>query len=112
MAGNLFADLPVAPEAGERLETLLDQPGLRIERIVSSGQASPAGFWYEQQDAEWVVMLSGSAALRFEDEPASRRLRVGDWLHIEPGRRHRIEWTDAITPTVWLAVHCTPEIKD
>ena len=112
MAGNLFADLPVAPEAAEHLDTLLAQPGLRIERIVSSGQASPAGFWYEQQDAEWVAMLSGSASLRFEDESAPRHLRAGDWLHIEPGRRHRVEWTDAATPTVWLAVHYTPGTKD
>jgi len=108
MAGNIFAGLPklpMAPEAAERLEILLDQPGLRIERIVSSGQASPPGFWYQQADAEWVVLVSGAARLRFEDEIEARRLRAGDWLHIEPGRRHRVEWTDADAPSVWLAVH-------
>ena len=64
MAGNLFSDLPtlpIAPEAAERLETLLVRPGLRIERIVSTGQASPPGFWYDQPDAEWVVLVSGDA---------------------------------------------------
>jgi cupin 2 domain-containing protein len=106
MSGNLFADLPATPEAAERLETLLARPGLRIERIVSSGQASPPGFWYEQDDAEWVLLASGEALLRFEDETEARRLHAGDWLHIEPRRRHRVEWTATETPTVWLAVHC------
>ena len=109
MAGNLFAGLPVAPEATERLETLLARPGLRIERIVSSGQASPAGFWYEQADAEWVVLLAGEALLRFADETEARRLLAGDWLNIEPGRRHRVEWTASTVPTVWLAVHHAPD---
>jgi cupin 2 domain-containing protein len=108
MAGNLFADLPVAAEAAERMETLLARPGLRIERIVSTGQASPAGFWYEQADAEWVLLLAGEARLRFEDETEARRLRAGDWLYIEPRRRHRVDWTDPAVPTVWLAVHHAP----
>jgi len=105
MKGNLFADLPVTQEAAERLETLLTHPGLRIERIVSSGQASPPGFWYDQSDAEWVVLLSGEALLRFEDEAEARHLKPGDWLHIRPRRRHRVESTAAETPTVWLALH-------
>ena len=105
MAGNLFADLPMAPEAAERLETLLARPGLRIERIVSSGHASPPGFWYEQADAEWVLLMSGEARLRFEDEAEARLLRAGDWLQIDPRRRHRVESTAENMPTVWLAVH-------
>lgn len=105
MAGNLFANLDFAPDAAERLETLLARPGLRIERIVSSGQASPPGFWYRQADAEWVVLVSGAALLRFEDEAEARRLGPGDWLHIAPQRRHRVDWTATDGPTVWLAVH-------
>lgn len=105
MAGNLFAGLPVSGEAAERLETLLARPGLRIERIVSTGQASPPGFWYDQADAEWVLLVSGDALLRFEDEPEARHLRPGDWLQIDPHRRHRVESTAAETPTVWLALH-------
>ncbi|MCX7157073.1 MAG: cupin [Rhodocyclales bacterium] len=105
MAGNLFAGLPVTPEAAERLETLLARPGLRIERIVSTGQSSPPGFWYDQPDAEWVLLMSGDARLRFEDETEARQLRPGDWLHIAPLRRHRVESTAADAPTVWLAVH-------
>jgi cupin 2 domain-containing protein len=105
MSGNLFADLPVAPEADERMETLLVRPGLRIDRIVSSGQASPPDFWYEQAETEWVLLVSGEALLRFEDETETRHLRAGDWLHIVPRRRHRVERTAANMPTVWLAVH-------
>ena len=109
MAGNILADLPVVPEAAERLEILLAQLGLRIERIVSNGQASPPGFWYEQAETEWVLLVSGEALLRFENETEARRLRPGDWLCIEPLRRHRVEWTAADAPTVWLAVHCSPD---
>ena len=111
IAGNVLADLPTGPEATERLEILLARPGLRIERIVSSGQASPPGFWYEQAETEWVLLVSGEALLRFEDESEARCLRPGDWLCIEPQRRHRVEWTTANAPTVWLAVHCTPGIR-
>ena len=45
------------------------------------------------------------ALLRFEDESAGRPLRPGDWLHIAPHRRHRVEATAANTSTVWLALH-------
>ena len=111
-SGNLFAGLPAAPEAAERLDVLLAEPELRIERIVSTGQTSPPGFWYQQAETEWVLLVSGEALLRFEDETEARRLRPGDWLCIEPQRRHRVEWTAADVPTLWLAVHCRPGIKD
>jgi cupin 2 domain-containing protein len=110
MSGNLLADLPAAPETAERLETLLSRPGLRIERIVSTGQASPPGFWYQQEEAEWVLLLAGTALLRFEDEAESRHLQPGDWLQIEPMRRHRVEWTAADAATIWLTIHHTPGI--
>jgi cupin 2 domain-containing protein len=110
MSGNLFADLPVAAESAERLETLLSRPGLRIERIISTGQASPPGFWYEQSDAEWVLLLSGEALLRFEDETEARHLHPGDWLQIEPMRRHRVEWTATDVATNWLAIHHAPGV--
>ena len=100
---NLLRDLPNA-SASEITETLLAAPGLRIERIVSLGQASPTGFWYDQAEAEWVLLLAGAARLRFADEPHDRLLAAGDCLHIAPHRRHRVEWTDPATPTAWLAV--------
>ena len=100
---NLLRDLPDAA-AGEVAETLLAAPGLRIERIVSQGQASPPGFWYDQDEAEWVLVLAGAARLRFADEEEDRTLAPGDHLDIAPHRRHRVAWTDPSQPTVWLAV--------
>jgi cupin 2 domain-containing protein len=101
---NLFEPLPDARTA-EVVEELLSRDGVRIERIVSLGQASPPGFWYDQAQGEWVLLLSGAALLRFADEAEPRRLRPGDILDIAPNRRHRVEWTDPAQPTVWLAVH-------
>jgi cupin 2 domain-containing protein len=99
---NLFSPLPDA-RAAEAVDTLLARPGLRIERIVSLGQASPPGFWYDQEEAEWVLLLAGAAQLRFADEAAPRCLAPGDIVEIVPHRRHRVEWTDPQRPSVWLA---------
>lgn len=105
MITNLYSDIPLgAPE--EQVVELLARAGVRIERIVSNGQASPPGFWYEQPQAEWVLLLQGEAQLRFEDEPAPRVLKPGDFVEIAPRRRHRVECTHPQLPTVWLAVHC------
>ena len=103
-AGNLFANL-AERAMREEVAVLAETAGGRIERIVSTGQASPPGFWYDQTQTEWVVLLSGSAGLRFESEPEPRVLAPGDWLEIPAHARHRVEWTDAERPTVWLAVH-------
>ncbi|QDU88957.1 Cupin domain protein [Pirellulimonas nuda] len=102
MLANLFADLP-QEIAAELFTTIVDTPKLRIERIVSLGQASPEGFWYEQPQHEWVVLLRGAARLRFEDR--TLELRPGDHVNLLSGQRHRIEWTSPDEPTVWLAVH-------
>lgn len=102
---NLFADLPTPPELEERFQLLLARPGIRIERIVSTGQASPPGFWYDQTEGEWVALLQGAARLRFADEVEDVPLGPGDSLYIEPGRRHRVEWTDPTQTTVWLAIY-------
>jgi cupin 2 domain-containing protein len=104
MIRNLFADLPERVDQ-EMLVDLLKRPGVRIERIVSTGQASPPGFWYDQAHGEWVAVLAGEARLRFEDERTARTLRAGDFVDIAPHRRHRVEGTRAGEPTVWLAVH-------
>jgi len=101
---NLFRELP-ATEATEAFETLLERDHFRLERIVSAGHATPAGEWYDEADEEWVVLLAGSARLRFEDESEARTLGPGDWVLIAPHRRHRVEWTDPGRPTVWLALH-------
>lgn len=102
---NLFAELPPASLADEQFRELLSHPGLRIERIVSTGQCSPEGFWYDQAEGEWVLLLQGEARLRFADETETRHLRPGDFLNIAAHRRHRVEWTLENAVTIWLAVH-------
>lgn len=103
-AGNLFASLP-ARRDDEEVTLLLGTPEVRIARIVSFGQASPPGFWYDQDEDEWVVVLAGAARLRLEGETSPRELEPGDYLHIPAHVRHRVEWTDEHRATVWLAVH-------
>lgn len=105
MSGNLFAGIGVADSPSEQFEELLSRSGFRVERIVSGGQASPPGFWYDQDVGEWVVLLSGAAEVQFENEAESRRMVPGDWVNIEAHRRHRVNWTDPSQPTVWLAIH-------
>ena len=90
---NLFAGIPEnIPE--EIIEILLKTPGFHLERIVSAGQATPEGEWYDQETHEWVVLLSGSAGLLLEGETQVRVLRPGDYLLIPAHCRHRVEWTD------------------
>jgi cupin 2 domain-containing protein len=101
---NLFSPLPaVVPE--EIFTVLLQGDRFKLERIVSAGQATPPGEWYDQETHEWVLLLSGSAGLVFAGETEVRVLRPGDYLHIPAHQRHRVEWTDARQKTVWLAVH-------
>lgn len=104
--GNLFGNVPGdLPE--ELSETLAEGDGpFRIERIVSRGHSSPPGFWYDQDSAEWVVLLQGFATLRFEKDPELIDLKPGDWFEIPAHCRHRVESTPAAEDTVWLAVHC------
>lgn len=104
MIRNLFDELSTITDQ-EELTDLLRRPAVRIERIVSTGQSSPPGFWYDQAHGEWVAVLAGEARLRFEDERAPRTLRVGDFVDIAAHRRHRVDWTHPTEPTVWLAVH-------
>ncbi|HEY9032735.1 MAG TPA: cupin domain-containing protein [Pseudomonadales bacterium] len=99
---NLFAALPDRPDA-EVIEDILRSPHVRIERIVSHGQRSPASGWYDQDENEWVLLLAGRARLVFAD--GSRcELSAGDYLHIPAHRQHRVDWTDPDGVTVWLAV--------
>jgi cupin 2 domain-containing protein len=101
---NLFNDIPAEiPE--EIFRVLLETKNFRLERIVSRGQATPPGEWYDQDTHEWVVLLTGGAGLRFEDDPEPLVLHPGDHLLIPAHRRHRVEWTASQQSTVWLALH-------
>ena len=102
---NLFTDIP--GELPEEICTeILRADDVRIERIVSRGQASPPGFWYDQEVNEWVLLVKGSASLRFFDG-REITLGPGDHLLIPRHVRHRVERTSQGEETVWLAVHYT-----
>lgn len=101
---NLFADLP-RHLPNELFTTLLEVANVRIERIVSHGLASPEGFWCDQEQHEWVVVLNGAARLRFEDEEKPVEMKPGDFINIPAHKRHRVESTTPDEPTIWLAVH-------
>jgi cupin 2 domain-containing protein len=104
--GSLLAG-PGAPRGREAVAVLLERPGARIERIVSSGSATAPGQWYDQPGDEWVALLTGRATLRWADG-ALVELAPGDWLLIPAHARHRVEATSEEPPCVWLAVHFPP----
>jgi cupin 2 domain-containing protein len=104
-AGNLRDGLPSAPQAEERVDILMESPGLRVERIVSTGQTTNEDDWYDQAWDEFVVLVAGAARLRLEGEGEDRVLEAGDWLLLPAHCRHRVTWTQSDPPTVWLAIH-------
>ncbi len=108
MKHNLLANLPPKLSA-EQVDVLVNQRGVRIQRIVSTGHCSPAGFWYDQSQDEWVVLLRGKARLVFENAEAAVDLVPGDHLLIPAHRRHRVDWTSRDEPCVWLAVFLAEE---
>jgi cupin 2 domain-containing protein len=100
---NIFDEVP-AHAAAEVFTTLLSRDGVRIERIVSTGQATPADKPHRQGHDEWVLLLAGAAGLRIEGE-GERRLRPGDHVLIAAHRAHWVTWTARDEPTIWLAIH-------
>ena len=98
---NLLANLP--QNLPEELTTVLQTGhGVRIERIVSTGHKSPEGFWYDQNEHEWVMVMTGAAKLAFEDRVVE--MLPGDSINIPAHQKHSFEWTSHDEPTVWLAV--------
>lgn len=98
---NIYTDIPAELPA-ELFTTLVESQHVRIERIVSQGHASPEGFWYDQPEHEWVLLLKGSARLGFEDQTVE--LKPGDFVNIPAHKKHRVEWTTPEEATTWLAV--------
>jgi len=101
---NIFRDLPKMV-IDEMSEALLETQHFRLERIISSGQKTPPGEWYDQDRNEWVILLGGNAGLLFEGETEVCVMRPGDYVLIPAHRRHRVEWTDPEQKTIWLTLH-------
>ncbi len=105
--GSIFSQIPGhLPE--EIFETLAGSDRVGIERIVSCGHSSPEGFWYDQDRTEFVLVVQGSAGLRFENHEQEVVLNPGDWVEIPAHAKHRVEWTEFGRKTVWLAVFYDP----
>ena len=98
---NLFANLPAGVN-GESFVTLFDNTAAKVERVISQSHQSPAGFWYDQADDEWVIVLRGSATLEFAGGDLVE-LKRGDYLTIPRHVKHRVARTS--DETIWLAVH-------
>jgi cupin 2 domain-containing protein len=104
---NLYNDIP--SELSEELFTTIHAARLvRIERIVSQGHASPPGFWYDQEEHEWVIVLRGAAVVQFEASGEAVPLKAGSYVNIPAHTRHRVAFTSLKGQTVWLAVFYSP----
>lgn len=101
MTDNLFNEVPERmPD--ELVKVLAERDSVRIERIISDGHTSPAGFWYHQDEHEWVMVVSGSAVLEFEDRLLE--MGPGDYVLIPAHQKHRVASTASNEKTIWLAV--------
>lgn len=104
---NMYQQIP-GSLSSEWFERLFENQHVKIERIVSLGDCSPEGFWYDQQWDEWVLLLAGKAGLAFEEDNSLVQLEPGDHLLIPAHVKHRVAWTAADVKTIWLAVHIMP----
>lgn len=103
MMNNLF-QLPDPLPNTEEFEPLHQSENLLIERIISTGQTTPEGQWYDQEQDEWVVLLQGEAQLMYEDN-STVNLSAGHWVFIPAHQRHRVSYTSSEPPCIWLAIH-------
>lgn len=100
---NIF-DLPSSLTDKELFESLVSSDKILIERIISTGQTTPPGEWYDQEQDEWVILLQGYACLAYDDQ-TEINLTPGDYLLIPAHQKHRVVYTSSEPPCIWLAVH-------
>ena len=100
---NIF-DLPSSLPNKELFESIVANDNILIERIVSTGQITPPGEWYDQDKDEWVILLQGEAILAYE-YGSQIKLTAGNYLLIPAHQKHRVEYTSSNPPCIWLAVH-------
>ena len=101
---NIF-NLPKSPLVDESFQTLLENKQLKLERIISKGHCSAVDEWYDQAFDEWVILLQGKARLQFAEDRSIITLTAGDYLFIPAHEKHRVDWTDPLIESIWLALH-------
>jgi len=104
VSDRIWSDLPSFPQKEEIIEEIFFHEHVRIERIMSSGQVSPEGFWYDQNENEWLILLSGAAEITLQSPAKIIKLKSGESYFIAAHLKHRISWTHPEAPTLWLAV--------
>ena len=100
---NIYSSIP-ADISKELFQDILITDTFTVKRIVSKGHASPKDFWYDQDQNEWVILLTGRAGLLFEGSDTIIELTPGDYIIIPAHLQHRVEWTDPNIETVWLEI--------
>ena len=100
---SIFSGIPLSARS-EFVERIAWRKGVRIERIVSKGHSSAAGYWYDQAETEWVLLVKGAARIRFEADDSVVEMKAGDHITIPPRARHRVDWTSPDEETIWVAV--------
>ena len=91
-------------------EDLIFMKDARLARIKSCGQVSAEGFWYEQPEDEWVMVLDGEGELEWQDG-RKKLLRAGDYLFLPAFEKHRVCYTSQQPPCIWLAIYGKIEEK-
>ena len=109
MNGNIYKDVLVNPRH-EFIESLYTNTDIKIERIVSQGHVTPRDTWYDQDDDEWVILLTGRACILFENG-TRQYFKSGDFVFIPAHKKHRVVWTDPTEQSVWLAFHFRSDSK-
>jgi cupin 2 domain-containing protein len=100
---NIY-ELPQEVSQLEKFEQIISGKNIQIERIISTGQTTPVGQWYDQELDEWVILLQGEAELAYADDTIIK-LKAGDYLLIPAHTKHRVEYTSIESACIWLAVH-------
>ena len=108
---NIFSTIPTGL-TGELTELIAHNSSIRIERIISKGHKSADGFWYDQNEDEWVTILKGAARLQLENNAEEVALSPGDHMLIPAHTKHRVRWTAPDEETIWLAIFSSEPLSD
>jgi len=76
----------------EIFESIASSENVKIERIISKGQATQKGKWYDQEKNEFVLVLKGNAVIEF-DNNEKVSMNEGDYVIIPKHVKHRVTET-------------------